>query len=118
LVAEMVGRRLLLERVSEIQRQIVRRSPGKEVLDAIVEGAAELTASEIAFMRRIDLDDSSITVIVASHGLDTKTIEQARLSPAESGVGGRAAEEDRLVVVADYKASGLSNPALQGPIEA
>ena len=39
----MIARQQLLERVSEIQRQIVRRAAPRDVLDAIVAGAAELT---------------------------------------------------------------------------
>lgn len=117
LVREMVGRRLLLERVSEIQRQIVRRSPGKQVLDAIVEGAAELTSSEIALMRRNDADDANVTVLVASHGLDQRRLERAGASRPDQHVGGLAANQDRLVVVEGYRTSTLANSALREVVE-
>jgi diguanylate cyclase (GGDEF)-like protein len=117
LVREMVGRRLLLERVSAIQRQIVRRSPGEVVMDAIVEGAAELTDSEVATMRRIDPDDAGRTFIVAEQGLDDDALEKVRLAPINLGAAGQAIQQDRLVVVEEYQGWPLASPTLKDSLE-
>jgi diguanylate cyclase (GGDEF)-like protein len=118
LVREMVGRRLLLERVSAIQRQIVRRSPADDVVSAIVAGAAEVTSSEIAVMRRTDPAESPQTLIVASHGLDDELLQKIRIGQLGQGVSGHAAQQDRLVVVEDYAQSPLANPGLSSSLEA
>jgi diguanylate cyclase (GGDEF)-like protein len=118
LVRDMVGHRLLLERVSAIQRQIVRRSPGEVVLDAIVAGAAELTASEVAMMRRIDPDDLSQTSIVAHQGVDGPTLDKAHRVPSQLGAAGQAIQQDRLVVVEEYGGWPLASPAMKDSLKA
>jgi diguanylate cyclase (GGDEF)-like protein len=80
LAREMLGRRRLLERVSEIQRQIVRRAPASEVIDTIVSGAAELTDSDIAMMRRADPFDRLATPAVAGFGDDASDAVHAAIA--------------------------------------
>ncbi len=112
LVREMVGRRVLLERVSAIQRQIVRRTPARAVVDAIVAGATELTESEVGVMRRTDPEHPTQTLIVADHGLDADTLRCIRRGRMGVGVSGKAAQQDRLIVIEDYRSSPIANPAL------
>jgi diguanylate cyclase (GGDEF)-like protein len=110
LVQEMGVRRLLLERVSEIQRQIVRRVPSREILRLIVSGAAELAGCEIALLRESEEDGS--TLMQASVGLD----EPGRRYLTErrgTGVSLSVRREGRLVVVEDYQHHPGANPVMR-----
>ena len=102
LMLGMLGRQNLLERVSDIQRQIVRRAAPREVLDAIVSGAAELTGSQVAGLRQLDPMTPGRTVLLATSGFDAHEAEVLRDCRVGEGVAGRAIEEDRLVSASDY----------------
>jgi diguanylate cyclase (GGDEF)-like protein len=110
---ELIVRRRLLERVAEIHRQIVRRAPADEVLQAIVEAAAELTASEVAVIRHIDPEDEARTHIGASVGHSEATLERLRTTPHPDGIGLVARRENRLVVSDSYQSADEANPVVR-----
>ena len=112
LMLGMLGRQNLLERVSEIQRQIVRRAAPREVLDAIVSGAAELTASQVAGLRQVDPLTPGRTVLLATAGFEPHEAEVLRECNVGEGVAGLAIEEDRLVSASDYGSFGSARPGV------
>ena len=112
LTREMLGHRRLLECVSEIQRQIVRRVPQEEVLEAIARRAAELTTSEIAVLRRVDSAELGRTTIEASVGFDEGTLAAMKSRP-ETGISAQARRENRLVVEEGYQSATVTNPVAQ-----
>lgn len=104
LVVTLEERQRLLERLSRIQRSIVSRRELHEVLEAIVAGAHELLGDETVGLRLIDQHDPEQLVLVASAGVGPELLSRVRRSPLGLGAGGRAAAEDRLIVVEDYAA--------------
>jgi len=94
----------LLEQLARIQRTISDRTRLQEVLDAIVEGAAELLASPVVGLRLIDPNDPAFMIIAASCGLDPVLGSSIRRAPVGEGAGGRAITEGNLVVINDYAA--------------
>ena len=71
LLATLRERQMLLERLSRIQRSIVSHAGLDEVLDRIVNGAAELLGDEVVGLRLIDNDKPGEMVLVASAGNDS-----------------------------------------------
>ena len=108
----MIARQQLLERVSEIQRQIVRRAAPREVLDAIVAGAAELTSSHTAGLRQLDPRDPGRMTMVATTGFEPQEIAALRDGRVGDGVAGRSIEQDQLVSASDYANSDKANPVI------
>ena len=108
----MIARQQLLERVSEIQRQIVRRAAPREVLDAIVAGAAELTSSHTAGLRQLDPRDPGRMTMVATTGFSPQEIAALRDGRVGDGVAGRSIEQDQLVSASDYPNSDKANPVI------
>jgi diguanylate cyclase (GGDEF)-like protein len=104
-------RQTLLERLSDIQRSIVRRAGRDEVLDAVVEGLSELTGHDVAFLRLVDPDDTSSTEMVASRGIDPELLDSIRRAPVGMGASGTSIQEDRTVTFEDYRGDERSNPA-------
>ncbi|HXZ99748.1 MAG TPA: EAL domain-containing protein [Candidatus Binatia bacterium] len=95
LAASLQERRLLLERLTRIQRSISHRAPLPEVLHAITAGAAELLGDRIAVLRLLDPTDPRYTVEVSSVGLQSAA---GRLAITD-GISGRAIREDRVAVL-------------------
>ena len=111
LVVSLEERQRLLERLSKIQSSIVSRTELHEVLEAIVTGAHELLGDETVGLRLIDQQDPTHLVMVASAGVSPKLLREIRRSPLGLGAGGRAAAEDRLVVLEDYASDDHNLPA-------
>ncbi len=99
LLSTLRERQALLEHLSQLQRAIVDRRPLHEVLQVVAESGCELIADDVAMLRLRDPDDPHHTVLVASVGADPGALETNRRSRAESGIGGKAMREGRLVVV-------------------
>jgi diguanylate cyclase (GGDEF)-like protein len=94
----MLHRQQLLERLSTIQRMIVRRAEPRDVLHAVVTGAAELIGDDVVTLHLLDPLDHRAAVLMASVGLDPVLRAGSERTPADAGLGGRAIEADRLVV--------------------
>ena len=109
----MFHRQQLLERLSSLQRMIVRRDELRDVLHAVVAGAAELTGDDFVSLRLVDPLDGSAAVLVASVGLDAALQHQTARTPADQGLGGRAIAEDSLVVFGAGSPMLRSTPALR-----
>ncbi|MEA2128657.1 MAG: hypothetical protein QOJ85_1548 [Solirubrobacteraceae bacterium] len=109
----MFHRQQLLERLSSLQRMIVRRDELRDVLHAVVAGAAELTGDDFVSLRLVDSLDGSAAVLVASVGLDAALQHQTARTPADQGLGGRAIAEDCLVVFGAGSPMLRSTPALR-----
>ena len=93
----MFHRQRLLERLSALQRMIVRRAEPREVLHAVVAGAAELVGGDVVTLRLLDPLDHRAALLMASVGLDAALRADTERTPAAEGLGGRAIAEDRLV---------------------
>lgn len=102
LVASLLERQQLLEKLSKIQASISHRKPLQEVLDSITLGASELFGDEVVGLRLQDPNDPNLALVVSSQGLSPEVVESIRRTPLEQGAGGRAMLEDRLVVLDDY----------------
>jgi diguanylate cyclase (GGDEF)-like protein len=112
----MLARQQLLERLSTLQRMIVRRVDSPEVLQAVVAGAAELIGDDTVSLRLLDPQDPDIAVLVASVGWDPKLrarVERTRVG--EEGLGGHAIAEDRLIVFGTESPTARPLPALRVP---
>jgi diguanylate cyclase (GGDEF)-like protein len=94
----MFHRQQLLERLSTIQRMIVRRAEPRDVLHAVVTGAAELIGDDVVTLHLLDPLDHRAAVLMASVGLDPVVRAGSERTPADEGLGGRAIAADRLVV--------------------
>ncbi|MEA2429059.1 MAG: hypothetical protein QOF37_2687, partial [Thermoleophilaceae bacterium] len=108
---ESERQKVLLERLSDIQRSIVRRSDRQQVLDTIVSSVSELTGHDVAFLRLVDPNDTGFMEIVASCGVDLDLLETIRRAPVGVGASGTAVEQDRTITVEDYRADSRRNPA-------
>jgi diguanylate cyclase (GGDEF)-like protein len=110
----MLARQQLLERLSTLQRMIVRRDDPREVLQAVVAGAAELIGDDMVSLRLLDPHDPDTAVLVASVGFDPvlrAQIERTRVG--EEGLGGHAIAEDRLIVFGAQSPTVRAIPALK-----
>ena len=99
LLGTLRERQALMEHLSALQRSIVDRRPLHEVLQSVAESGCELISDDVAMLRLRDPHDPHHTVLAASVGTDPGAVEAGRRSPADSGIGGKAMVEDRLVVV-------------------
>jgi diguanylate cyclase (GGDEF)-like protein len=102
LLTSLRERHKLFERLSRIQSSIVSRLDIDDVLQAIVDGAAELLGDHTVALRLIDRQDPNRTVIVASHGISDEALEAGRYGVVGEGAGGRAIAEKQLIVIDDY----------------
>jgi diguanylate cyclase (GGDEF)-like protein len=98
LLGALRERQGLLERLSEIQRAIVRKRPLHAVLEAIVEGACELLGDDVGTLRLAGPNDPAHTTVVASVGGSPELLAPRRRSEAGEGLGGKAMRERRLVI--------------------
>jgi diguanylate cyclase (GGDEF)-like protein len=111
LLATLRERQMLLERLSRIQRSIVSHTALDEVLDRIVNGAAELLGDEVVGLRLIDKDKPGEMVLVASAGIAPELRRTERRGQVGEGIAGRAIAEGRLMVLENYGTSPDANPA-------
>lgn len=102
LLESLLERQHLFERLSRIQSSIVARLAIDDVLEAIVDGAAELLSDEIVGLRLIDRDDRSTMTVVASRGIGPDLLGEVRFSKVGEGVGGQAVLREELVVIDGY----------------
>ncbi len=113
LTLRMSRRQQLLERLSTLQRMIVRRADPRDVLHAVVSGAAELIGDDVVSLRLLDPLDHHAAVLMASVGLDPELRAQTERTPAAEGLGGQAIAEDGLVVFdAETPAAAAATPVL------
>jgi diguanylate cyclase (GGDEF)-like protein len=112
LTVQMLRRQQLLERLSTIQRMIVRRVAPREVLDEIVAAARDLLGGEVVGLRLIDPADPAAMVLVSSAGLDAEVLDALRRGRVGEGAGGLAISEDRVVTIDDYPRARRAIPAM------
>jgi diguanylate cyclase (GGDEF)-like protein len=105
LLSSLQERQALLEGLSVIQHSISSRAPIDEVLAAIASGVAKLMGDQIVALRRLDPDRPGCLALIASVGIPPDLAASCRHIRMGEGVGGRAAAEDRLVVIDDYAAA-------------
>jgi diguanylate cyclase (GGDEF)-like protein len=116
---ELHERQTLLERLSRIQHSITRGADLQQTLDAIVAGASELMAEPVAAMRLVDRDRPERTHIASAVGLESQVLVEMRDSEIGHGIGGRAIEEDRLIVIEGYGSdAGSLAPMSANPLTA
>lgn len=113
LLATLQGQRSLLEQLARIQRAISSRQPLQDVLDAIVDGTAELLGEDIAGLRLLDQTDPDRIVLVSSVGVPAGVVAEHRWQPLALGVGGQAVAQNQLVLVADYGKQARSLPGFR-----
>jgi diguanylate cyclase (GGDEF)-like protein len=123
LLATLRERQALLERLSKIQRSIVKRAKLSDVLDAIAAGASELLKLDSVGLRLIDPQDEQRTILIAARGLDAVRFPIGSRAAITEGAGGRAAAQRRLVVAqrqgADLESiEGLDRRSLESAIAA
>jgi diguanylate cyclase (GGDEF)-like protein len=100
----MFHRQQLLERLSSLQRMIVRRAEPRDVLHAVVTGAAELIGDNVVTLHLLDPVDHRAAVLMASVGLNPVHGADSERTSADEGLGGRAIAADRLVVSEQHAA--------------
>lgn len=99
LLESLRERQALLERLSRIQRSIVRRAKLETVLDTIVSGAADLLRADAVSLRMIDPQDPSAMVLLAVRGLDPARFPVGSRAPLGDGIAGRTILAERLLVI-------------------
>ena len=109
--AEIGERQRLLEALSSVERMIADRAPLAEILEMIVASVARLVGDELVGLRLLDPDLPGALRIVASRGIPLDAYQEVALGPVDAGAGGRALEEDRLVVIEDYLGHSSALPA-------
>jgi diguanylate cyclase (GGDEF)-like protein len=102
---EIVERQRLLEGLAEVQRLITQRAPLQEVLDAITACVTGIIGDEMIGIRLIDSDDPTMMTAVSTGGVDADQVDRVARTTVETGAGGMAITEDRLVVIEDYPSS-------------
>lgn len=102
LLASLVERQRLLEKLSRIQASISHRKPLQEVLDSITLAAAELLDSEVTGLRLIDPEDPGAMMTLSTAGVSSEEMKFIHKVPVGDGAGGRAVSENRLVVMDHY----------------
>jgi diguanylate cyclase (GGDEF)-like protein len=113
LTLRMLSRQHLLERLSALQRMIVRRAQPAELLQNIVDGTAELIGDEVASLRLLDPEDPETAVLVASVGFEPALRAQIERTRVGEGLGGRAIAEDKLIVFGTDSPDDSAIPALR-----
>jgi len=113
LLDSLMERQRLLERLTRLQRSISHRAPLQEVLDAVCHGARELIGDEVVGVRLIDPEDPGVIEIKASVGVPEHVLDKVSRAPVGVGAGGRAASENRLVIVYEYDRSENAITALK-----
>ncbi len=98
LLEALRGRQAILERLATIQRAIVAQEPLHEIFDKVVAAACELSGDSAGMMRMRDMDGSDRSTVVSSIGLSAEFLAAGRRIH-DPGLGARAMQEGRLVVV-------------------
>ncbi|HLN04808.1 MAG TPA: EAL domain-containing protein, partial [Acidimicrobiales bacterium] len=101
-LASVQERRDTLKQLSTIQRAISLRAPLQEVLDAITLGAASVLGDDFVIFYGVDPDDPDALLPRSSFGSVPTLAREVR---AGEGAVGRAAIENRLVVIENYPLS-------------
>ena len=102
LLRELQERQALLERLTKIQRSIVRRTVLRDVLDAIVDGARELIGDEIVALHLRDPTAEDWLVTVASRGMSEDAAERTRRTRVGVGAAGQSVASGELIVIERY----------------
>ena len=102
LLASLRRRQVLLERLSEVQRAIVRRVDREQVLETIVADIAELTGEDLAYLGLVDPEDPETLVIAAHRGIDDRVFARVHRRPVRTGISGLCVREGRVVMTNDY----------------
>ncbi|HEV2787063.1 MAG TPA: sensor domain-containing diguanylate cyclase, partial [Solirubrobacteraceae bacterium] len=113
LTLRMLSRQHLLERLSILQRMIVRRAARGELLQGVVDGTAELIGDELASLRLLDPEDPDAALLVATVGFDPALHAQLERTRVGEGLGGTAIAEERLMVFGGDAPEDRSLPALK-----
>ena len=100
---ELRERHQQLQRLVRVTSSISHGAPLTDVLDTIVDGAAELLEQEVVGLRLVDPNDPERYDMVAFKGLSDDAVVRAAGSPAASGAGGQAIRENRLIVIEEYE---------------
>jgi diguanylate cyclase (GGDEF)-like protein len=98
LLEALRDRQVMLERLATIQRAIVGQKPLHDIFDQVVGSACELIGDRAGIMRMRDADGSERSTIVSSAGLSSEFLA-ARRRTHDPGLGARAMQEGRMVVV-------------------
>ena len=98
LLEALRDRQVMLERLATIQRTIVAQQPLHDIFDQVVAAACELIGDRAGIMRMRDADGSDRSTIVSSVGLSSEFLD-ARRRTHDPGLGARAMQEGRLLVV-------------------
>ena len=98
LLEALRDRQVMLERLATIQRAIVAQKPLHDIFDQVVAAACELIGDGAGMMRMRDADGSERSTVVSSVGLSTEFLGAGRRTH-DPGLGARAMQEGRLVVV-------------------
>jgi diguanylate cyclase (GGDEF)-like protein len=112
LLARLGERQVLLERLSEIQRAIVRRTGSEEVLDLIVGGTKDTLGDDLAFLKFESAKEQSSMRLVAARGFTDEIREAALGREVGTGASGHAAAGGRPVILADYRTDPRANQAV------
>jgi diguanylate cyclase (GGDEF)-like protein len=112
LTLRMLSRQHLLERLSVLQRMIVRRTEPGELLQAVVAGTADVIGDEAVSLRLLDPQQPDTALLVASVGFDPPLWTQIERRRIGEGLGGRAIAEDRLIVFGGHSPGDQSIPTL------
>jgi diguanylate cyclase (GGDEF)-like protein len=112
LLAKLGERQVLLERLSEIQRAIVRRSGAEEVLDLIVASTKATLGDDMAFLKFESAHDPGAMRIVASRGFSDEIRAAALGREFGMGASGKAVTESSSggpIVLSDYQSDPRAN---------
>jgi PAS domain S-box-containing protein len=110
LLESLQERQELLERLSRIQRSIAHGAGRRELLEAIVNGAAELLGDDVAAVRLLTPEDPGMHELVASTGVPPDVLQREGPMPLDTGMAGEAIAEGRLVVTEDYATADTGLP--------
>ena len=107
-VASVEERRNTLKQLSMIQRSISLRAPLQEVLDAVTRGAASVLGDDFVIFYGVDPTDPDRLWARSTFGPAPAQLGRDRR--LGEGAVGRAAFENRLIVVEDYPSSLSAQP--------
>ncbi|MGH2840319.1 MAG: putative bifunctional diguanylate cyclase/phosphodiesterase, partial [Solirubrobacteraceae bacterium] len=85
-----------------------------DVLDAVVQGAAEMIGDEVVGLRLINPHEPQSTVLVSSVGISPRQLAHIKRGRIGEGAGGRAIREDGLVIIDNYSESADAIPLFAG----
>jgi diguanylate cyclase (GGDEF)-like protein len=92
----------LIDQLSGIQRALSQRAPLQDILNTIVDAAAELIGDETVNLRLLDPADPTHLLRLAGRGYSEEVEPFMARIRTDEGAVGRAFTEGRLVVIEDY----------------